>query len=99
MKATNKTYLEFRRFASNMPTLQRIAKKLHHQDENACNYGLSERQEKEVEKMELRAEELAQEMGLHAYHQGDPRGGSLYLVNDEDLKSGQYYNGILIIHQ
>lgn len=90
-------YNELKNFAYYMPELQKIAKSLHKQDENACNYGLTERQEKTVERLEKRAETIANTyFGLHAYHQCDPRGGTLYLLNEEDKKSGQYTNGIFI---
>lgn len=76
--------------------LQKISKRLHTQDENACNYGLTPRQETRVKNLKQKAQELAQKLGLHAYHQGDPRGCSLYLVeNTKDIE--QYYpNGIAI---
>lgn len=78
--------------------LRKIAKSLHTQDENACNYGLSARQEKRVGKLEEEAQTIAATLGLHAYHQGDPRGCSLYLVEDlEKAERGDTGNGIAII--
>lgn len=38
---------------------------------------------------------LADEIGLQAYHQTDPRGVSLYLVTNE-MDSSNYSNGIAI---
>ena len=72
-----------------------ISRKLHHQDENACNYGLTPRQEKMVSKLEERAETIADTLGLKAYHQGDPRGCSLYLITDK-MDDTNYNNGIAI---
>ena len=72
-----------------------LSMKIHHQDENACNYGLTERQEKSLGKMLLRAEEIAKTLGLKAYHQGDPRGCSLYLI-DNTMDNTNYNNGIAI---
>ena len=60
--------------------LQRISHRLHQLDENACNWGLTERQEKRVDRLEAQAEEIAQRYNLRAYHQTDPRGWSLYLI-------------------
>ena len=62
--------------------LRRIAKTLHRLDENACNYGLTERQETRKINLLKRAEEIGKEIGLYPYHQGDPRGCSLYMVED-----------------
>lgn len=68
--------------------LQKIAKSLHSLDEADCNYGLTPRQEKREENLVYKAEELASEIGLKAFHQSDPRGCSLYLV---DPKNKEYY--------
>lgn len=75
--------------------LLKIAKSLHKLDENSCNYGLTPRQEAQKNKLEARADELAQSLGLKAYHQGDPRGGTLYLI-DETMNDTNYNNGIYI---
>lgn len=75
--------------------LEKIAKTLHRLDENDCNYGLSKAQETRQVNLEKRAEELAQELGLHAFHQGDPRGASLYLVENKKAYNN-YTNGIAI---
>lgn len=60
--------------------LQKISKSLTALDEYDCNFGNTPKQIKRCEKLEQRAEELAQLIGLHAYHQSDPRGCSLHLV-------------------
>lgn len=75
--------------------LKEISRKLHHQDENSCNYGLSPRQEKTVEKLLKRADDIAESIGLKAYHQGDPRGCSLYLI-DGTMDETNYHNGVSI---
>jgi hypothetical protein len=75
--------------------LKKLSHKIHHQDENACNYGLTSRQEKMLENYLIKAEKLADELGLKAYHQGDPRGCSLYLI-DETMNNTNYNNGIAI---
>jgi len=66
--------------------LKKIARRLHRLDENTCNYGLTKRQEKRVEKLEKEAKEIANRLGLDAYHQGDPRGATLWLI-PKDLEN------------
>ena len=75
--------------------LKRISHSLNRLDVNACNYGLTPRQEKRVEKLEARAEVIAKSLGLKSYHQGDPRGCSLYLI-DKTMDNTTYYRGIAI---
>ena len=75
--------------------LKRISNSLHRQDENACNYRLTPRQEKRVEKLEAKAQELALVLGFKAYHQSDPRGCSLYLI-DFTMDDTNYHRGIAI---
>lgn len=86
-----------RSFAYHMIELRSIAKKLHKLDEGDCN-GRSEQGQKRAdtisEKLFKRAEEIAGWYGLQAYHQGDPRGCTLYLVNDECKDN--YTDGIAI---
>jgi len=65
--------------------LQKIARRLHHLDENACNYGLQEREEKEETRLESRAVAIAQGYGLKVYRQGDPRGWPLYLYDPDKI--------------
>lgn len=73
--------------------LVKIATSLHHLDEVDCNYGLNKRQETRQSNLMKKAEELANVIGLHAYHQGDPRGCSLYLVRDlETAQRTHNYN-------
>lgn len=76
--------------------LQRISHRLHQLDENACNYGLSERQEKRVDRLKKQAHDIANKYGLNAYHQSDPRGWSLYLVPPDITPSRDYTQGLAI---
>lgn len=71
-----------------------IAKKLHHLDEVSCNYGLSPRQEKRIEKLEKEAQQIVDSFGFHliVYHQSDPRGGTLYLCTNKE----KYYEGVCV---
>lgn len=73
--------------------LQRISHRLHQLDENACNYGLTERQEKRSDRLEKQAQDIATIYNLRAYHQSDPRGWSLYLVPPELNIESQYDRG------
>lgn len=67
--------------------LKEIARSLHRLNEEACNYGLTPRQEKRQDNLETEAGELARECGFAtAYNQGDPRGGPLYLLDEEQAK-------------
>jgi hypothetical protein len=66
--------------------LQRIARRLHHLDENACNISMDDKQTeshvKQAANLVLKAQAIVNDRGFTAYHQGDPRGCSLYLVNE-----------------
>jgi len=75
--------------------LRKIANGLHKLDENACNYGLTPRQEKREERLEKKGAEIAKELGLKFYHQGDPRGASVYLI-DKTMNDSNYTNGVVI---
>ena len=87
---------KIKRVAWVLDELRPIAKSLHTLDENACNYGLTKRQETRETNLMKKAEELARELGLHAYHQGDPRGGTLYLIDNKTRKDEQYTNGVFV---
>lgn len=75
--------------------LQKIAKTIHRLDENACNYELSKYQETRLENLLIEAQRLAEILDLDIYHQGDPRGCSLYLV-DETMDDSTYNRAIAI---
>ena len=74
--------------------LEKISKQLHHLDENDCNYGLTERQKKREVRLEKQAADSAKEIGFMAYHQGDPRCCSLYLITKE--MKDDYFQGVAI---
>lgn len=59
--------------------LMNLARAFHRLDEAACNYGLTPRQEKRVERMEERLTVISQQLGIAIDHNGDPRGFSVYL--------------------
>ena len=95
MKTVTMSIEELRRAQYVFEECRKISRILHRLDETACNYGLTPTQEKRVKKLETAAEELAQRLSLHAYHQGDPRGASLYLINDT-LNDTNYSNGVCL---
>jgi hypothetical protein len=70
--------------------LQDISRFLHHLDEASCNYGLTPRQESREATLEKEADTICTGHKLRAYHQGDPRGWSLYIIktNQEDYSQG-----------
>ena len=84
------TSKEFTKTGEDYAKLSKISKQLLKQDENACNYGLSSRQEKMVERLKAEANQIAGKYGLQAYHQGDPRGASLYVMPKRIAKSKLY---------
>ena len=85
-----------RNYTYNLERLQKIATALHHIDEAACNGSLTKRQESRKVNLKKEAQEIASMYGLIAYHQGDPRGCSLYLITKEIQASNQYPQGIAI---
>lgn len=68
--------------------LQKISRSLHRLDEYSCNVGYEEdsRQAKREARLEKVGGEIAKEYGLLFYHQGDPRGWSVYVVKPEQLR-------------
>ena len=75
--------------------LRRISTQIHRLDETACNYQLVTRQERRLENLLTKAEALAQELGYHIYHQGDPRGCALYLV-ENNADTSNYTDGVAL---
>ncbi len=47
--------------------LKKISKSLQHSHENACNYGLTPRQQKRGDNLVKKARELAADLGLEGY--------------------------------
>jgi len=94
-----KEFQALKSFAYHYAELQKIAKSLQRLHETACNYGLTERQEKRAGRLIKKAQEIAQRFGLEVYEQGDPRGCPLYLIKKEMKEKGciQYIEGIAIV--
>ena len=85
-----------RNYTYNLERLRKISKSLHILDEKACNYELSKRDETREATLENEAQDIADRYGLLAYHQGDPRGCSLWLITSEIKASKQYTDGIAV---
>ena len=90
-----KTLQDLRSFVFSMEELKKISKALNRLDVHQCNIGeLTPKQKKRETRLEQRAHEIANLYGLESYHQTDPRGCSLYLIEDT---IGDYSKGIAII--
>jgi len=80
--------------------LKKLARTLHNYNVKACNYGLTKRQEKLREKTEEKVKELVErinktlETNFKPFFQRDPRGLSLFLVNDDCKYTLDGYNYI-----
>jgi hypothetical protein len=86
---------EFQYQIRQLDRLRKIAHTIHRLDENACNYELSKRQETRLKNLLIEAEGIASNLGLKIYHQRDPRGKSLYLINEE-MDETNYNHGMAI---
>lgn len=78
--------------------LLRLARKLASADVHYCNgtrFTGEGEHDKEVERIYTKIADRLTEYGLHWYHQGDPRGASLYISKDI-LDSSNYTNGLAI---
>lgn len=83
------------RFAYRLGELNKIARTVRKINENACNYEISKAQETRRDNLEAKASEIAKEFKLKVYCQRDPRGCSLYLV-DNSLSENNYSDGIAL---
>ena len=87
--------------SNNALELQKVAKSLHRLNENACNYGLTDRQETRQRNLFTKAidilsqpwhEKLASKMdGIHIREQRDPRGWPLE-ISLEPMTDSQTYD-------
>jgi len=92
-------------FVYRFKELQKISRQIHRIDENGCNgytddkgkwdEKAQQKAERREEKLILKAEKIAEFIGLKVYHQGDCRGVSLYLIT-ELMGSNDYNNGIAV---
>jgi len=74
--------------------LKKISHQLNRLYTARCTYELTNRQEKRQSKLQDRADDLAVQLSFICYHQTDPRGASIYLI-DATCK-GDYSRGIAI---
>jgi hypothetical protein len=87
---------EMRQIINVYKDLLKISKRVSNLDVADCNVGLTDRQTKREDKLIAEAETIAARLGLHIYHQGDPRGASLYLVKNINADSSNYTDGVCI---
>jgi len=73
LREMDKLYRTFRE-------LGKIEKKLQKVNELYCTEDLTEKQIREEIALEAKAQALAEELGLCAIHQHDPRSGALFLI-------------------
>jgi len=83
-------------FVEDYERLKKIAKSLHRYYEVHCNWGLTERQERRVEKLEKEAEEIAKKWGLYIDICTDPRGAPICLHEDAERLRSWRYGGLVI---
>jgi len=79
-KITEKQFRMLCRFRYGWPELVKISKSLNNLYCADCSGELTKRQETRTRNLQNKAEEMAAELGLTAYHQTDPRGCALYLT-------------------
>ena len=75
--------------------LTAIEHSISHLDAIRCNETLTARQESRLNRLVIEAVGLANSIGLRIYHQLDPRGCSLYLI-DDTMDDTNYNNGLAL---
>jgi hypothetical protein len=95
------TFDELRTAAFILGDLADISRKLHRIDEADCNGDPGESgREKREQRLESKARDLADRLGVAFYHQGNPRGCSVYLVPadwDRARVLSSYSSGLAVI--
>lgn len=76
--------------------LVKIGSRLHRYYEHICNGYNYEKYERLSEKLENRAVELAEEMGIFIYIQTDPRGATIY-IDSEPIPDNNYTRAVCLI--
>lgn len=84
---------ELRRFVYHYQELQKIGRSLNRLYCASCNGELTTRQEARIKSLRAKAEQYAEFNDLAVYHQTDPRGLSLYLVDKDLDKPDCNYSG------
>ena len=86
---------DLKRFLWLYKDIQKIERQIRRLDILDCNVGLTTKQEKRTDKLLLKADSILKEFDLKVYHQSDPRGVTLYII-EIDVKGSNYdyINGI-----
>jgi hypothetical protein len=88
---------DLKRAAYTLQKLNKIARTVRKINENDCNYQISKAQETRRDNLEKEATQIAcHDLGLTIYCQRDPRGCALYLIDSEEVSSGNYSNGLAL---
>lgn len=75
------------RLSQDIERLRKLAQELERLNLNACNYGLSARQETRAENVRANLNEICAVHGIQAITQGDPRGAAFGIICP---KTGRY---------
>jgi hypothetical protein len=89
-----------KRMMATMTEINRLARSIHRCDEINCNRTTTPREDARRDRALARIEELAQPYGWRVYHQSDPRGASVYLVErswDAEMVSSRYNEGLACV--
>lgn len=81
------------RISRDVAELRKVAKQLGTLAVNACNYGLSDRQETRQRNLTKQAEAIAESYGFRADTGGDPRGYVVKLFDPQDERQGDGWGG------
>jgi hypothetical protein len=73
--------------------LVRLAGSIKALAEADCNYGLTDRQESRMVKLQERFRDIAEALGFEARTGGDPRGACAYLIDPNDRKGDGWGEG------
>lgn len=81
--------------------LIRLSRRLRRLSELSCNRELSKREEAASLNAMNRVLAIADEIGVKVYHQGDPRGATVWIIFPGDINTDQelsrnYTNGVAI---
>ena len=87
---------DLKEFLSHYEELKKLARSLHNLYTQHCNYGLTPRQKKRQERLEVRVKEIAKKWRLHVNICSDPRGMPLCLHSDLEKLKYWRYDGIVI---
>ena len=88
--------LELKKAVVMISEIKKLGKRLHRCYENDCNGFHSEKAQKRNEniskRLELKITASAGSLGFKVYIQSDPRGGTVYLYQQKDIKKDENIN-------